>query len=163
MELRAALKEQYRGGLMMLRQCIEACPDDLWHSGRHPRTFWRIAYHALFYTHLYLGQNEAAFQPWERHRDCAGLWENPPVEEPFSQQDLLEYVDSLYSLVGPTVEGLDLETGDPGFSWYKNIDKLSHQMMNLRHLQGHVGQLSELLMAHGIDIDWVAKHPRHPV
>ncbi len=29
--------------------------------------------------------------------------------------------------------------------------------MSLRHIQGHVGQLSELLMAHGIDTDWVSK------
>jgi hypothetical protein len=29
--------------------------------------------------------------------------------------------------------------------------------MNLRHLQGHVGQLSELLMAKGIDTDWICK------
>jgi hypothetical protein len=37
------------------------------------------------------------------------------------------------------------------------MGKLSHQILNLRHLQGHVGQLSELLMARGIDIDWVSK------
>jgi len=37
------------------------------------------------------------------------------------------------------------------------MSKLSHQIMNLRHIQGHVGQLSELLMAKGIDTDWTAK------
>ncbi len=37
------------------------------------------------------------------------------------------------------------------------MSKLSHQLMNLRHRQGHIGQLSELLMARGIDTDWVAK------
>ncbi len=56
-----------------------------------------------------------------------------------------------------TVDHLDLAAGETGFSWYKNMGKLSHQLMNLRHIQGHVGQLSELLMAKGIDTDWVAR------
>ena len=37
------------------------------------------------------------------------------------------------------------------------MSKLSHELMNLRHTQGHVGQLSELLMARGIDTDWTSK------
>jgi hypothetical protein len=37
------------------------------------------------------------------------------------------------------------------------MSKLSHELMNLRHTQGHVGQLSELLMARGIDTGWVAR------
>lgn len=37
------------------------------------------------------------------------------------------------------------------------MSKLSHELMNLRHTQGHVGQLSELLMARGIDTDWISK------
>jgi hypothetical protein len=60
MDLRAALKEQYHAGLAMLAECVEKCPDDLWTSGTHPRTFWRIAFHAAFFTHNYLVQDEAA-------------------------------------------------------------------------------------------------------
>ena len=60
-------------------------------------------------------------------------------------------------MVDPTVDQLNLDSDETGFSWYKNMSKLSHQLMSLRHLQGHVGQLSELLMARGIDTDWVAR------
>jgi hypothetical protein len=35
------------------------------------------------------------------------------------------------------------------------MSKLEHQFVNLRHLGGHVGQLSELLMARGMTISWV--------
>ena len=31
---------------------------------------------------------------------------------------------------------------------------LARHLMTLRHLQGHVGQLSELWLARGIDVDW---------
>ena len=55
------------------------------------------------------------------------------------------------------IDALDLDTLESGFDWYPNMPKLDHMMLNIRHLQGHVGQLSELLMAHGIDTDWVSR------
>ncbi len=60
-QTRDALKGQYHAGLRMLRQAIEVCPDDLWEGGDHPNQFWHVAYHGLFYTHLYLQPDEAAF------------------------------------------------------------------------------------------------------
>ncbi len=52
---------------------------------------------------------------------------------------------------------MDLDSDSTGFSWYPNMTKLSHELMNLRHIQGHVGQLSELLMARGIDVNWIGR------
>jgi hypothetical protein len=165
--LRQALKEQYHAGFAMLAQCVLKCPDDLWTSGVHPRTFWRIAFHAGYFTHLYLGQSEDAYQPWpERPEGCLQLWQKPwdlePYElpegfEPYTKEQILDYIAYIGSLVDPTVETLDLDAEETGIPWYKGMGKLSHQLLNLRHLQGHVGQLSELLMARGIDIDWVSK------
>lgn len=168
MEIRRALKEQYHAGLAMLGECVEKCPEDLWIEGEHPRTFWRIAFHTAFFTHLYLGQNEKAFQPWPERR--AGihhvLWNRPGEVEPYelpegaeiySRREIHDYIRYIDALIDPVVDQLDLDTADTGFSWYKSLGKLSHQLMNLRHLQGHVGQLSELLMAKGIDTDWIAR------
>jgi hypothetical protein len=159
MDLKAALEEQYGATLLMLRQAVERCPEEVWLSGGHPRSVWRIAYHAVYYTHLYLGQNEASFQPWAKHRDCSDLWEDAdaPVEPPFSQGEILEYVDELRANLHRLVDALDLSSTETGFSWYPNMTKLSHQLLNLRHLQGHVGQLSEILLAHGVETDWISR------
>ncbi len=167
MAFRAALKEQYHAGLAMLRQCVERCPEELWTSGEHPRTYWRIAFHAVFFTHLYLGQDEDAFSPWPGRRDeYPTMWHKPfelePYELPkearvYERAEMLDYIEFVDRSVDSGVDGLDLETSESGFSWYKQISKLSHQLLNLRHLQGHVGQLSELLMLREIDIDWVSK------
>lgn len=168
MELRAALKEQYHAGLAMLAECVEKCPEDAWLEGRHPRSFWRIAFHAAFYTHLYLGQGEEAFQPWPGRREGIHprLWEAPAEMEPYelaedaqsySREEILHYIRYVDGLVDATVDGLDLAVDETGFSWYRNMSKLSHELMNLRHIQGHVGQLSELLMARGIDTDWISR------
>lgn len=169
MDLRQALKEQYHAGLAMLGECVEKCPDGMWLEGVHPRAFWRIAFHAAFFTHLYLGQNEGAFQPWPGRREGIHhrLWEQPAEVEPYElpqeaetygRNELLDYIRFVDELVDPTVDRLDLDSGETGFSWYPpNMSKLSHELMNLRHIQGHMGQLSELLMARGIDTDWVGK------
>ncbi|HLV82026.1 MAG TPA: hypothetical protein VKT32_17180, partial [Chthonomonadaceae bacterium] len=116
---------------------------------------------------LYLGQNEEAYQPWPgRPEVCPELWQKPWSMEPYdlpedfapyTQIQLLDYVAYIHSLIDPTVEALDLDAQETGISWYKNMSKLSHQLLNLRHIQGHVGQLSELLMARGIDTDWISK------
>lgn len=160
MEVQRALKGQYGAGLAMLRECIQLCPDDLWASGVHPRTFWRIAYHALFYTHLYLMPTEKAFVAWEKHHDQARiLWDDdeegvPPQETTYTQKDLLEYLDFIHTSMPNWVDALDLNAPTSGFSWYR-IPKLDHQFVNLRHLGIHVGQLQELLYAHGIEPGWV--------
>src|SRR5438045_591196 len=109
MEIRAALKEQYHAGLAMLRQCVERCPDELWASGKHPRTYWRIAFHAIFYTHLYLGQGEDAFQPWPgRREEFPEMWGKPwnfepfelPEETPLYQaSEILQYIAFVDALV----------------------------------------------------------------
>lgn len=161
MEIKQALKGQYRAGLAMLRQCIERCPPEAWVAGRHPRNFWRIAYHAIFYTHLYLQVNEEAFRPWEKHRDrCTDLWDDeqdmPPVEEPYTQAELIAYLDAVDAKVDEWVDAIDLDSPDPGFHWYK-IPKLDHQILNVRHLGVHTGQLEELLFAFKVDLDWVSR------
>jgi len=160
MDIRNALKEQYLGGLAMLRQCIERCPDDLWIAGKHPRTFWRIAFHTLYFTQAYLVQNEESIQLWSARPDVTvevEPYELPEGAAVMSRGDMLEYLAFIEKTIEPTIDSLDLDTEDSGFHWYPGISKLSHELMNVRHIQGHVGQLSELLMAQDIDIDWIAK------
>jgi hypothetical protein len=161
MDIKSSMKGQYHAGIAMLRQCVERCPEDLWTAGRNPRFFWHIAYHGIFYTHLYLVQRESDFVPWTKHREeSTNLWEEAPVATPYSKDEILDYIDQVDGIVDSVVDGLDLSTEESGFHWYKSINKLDHELMNIRHLQGHVGQLSEILFNQGYDTDWVAIRPR---
>jgi hypothetical protein len=157
-----ALIGQYRAGFAMLRSCIELCPDDLWIEGEHPRTFWRIVYHAIQGTHHYLMPTTGDYQPWER-----GVWHGfilwdddedgmPPVEHPYTQADLLDYLAILEANVEPWVKILDLESPESGFEWYP-IPKIDHQIVNIRHLGVHIGQLQERLYTRGIEPIWAGK------
>lgn len=173
MDLRQALKEQYHAGLVMLAECVEKCPEDMWLEGEHPRMFWRIAWHAAYFTHNYVAQDEEAFNgsaaDWPLAvKTALGVsdiqkavdvepYELPEGVTPLTQREVRDYIAYVGGLIDATVESLNLDSRVTGFSSYPNMTKLSHEMMNLRHIQGHVGQLSEILMARGIDIDWIAK------
>jgi hypothetical protein len=160
MDVKVALLGQYRAGLAMLRNCIEVCPDDVWRADSHPRTFWRIVYHATFYTHLYLAVDYESFQPWEKH--CwhgPVLWDDgkhdaPPVETTYTQAELLEYVAFVEANLDGWLREMDLEAQTSGFSWYA-VPKLDHQLVNIRHLGVHIGQLQERLTDQGIETEWV--------
>jgi hypothetical protein len=72
--VRAALKSQYHAALTMLKTAIRRCPDELWDSsGTHANSFWRMAYHTLYYAHLYLQPNNWVFSPWEHQYHEAQL------------------------------------------------------------------------------------------
>ena len=160
MDVKVALLGQYRAGLAMLRNCVEVCPDEIWQAGNHPRTFWRIVYHATFYTQLYLAVDYESFQPWEKH--CwhgPVLWVDgehavPPVETTYTQAELLEYVAFVEANVEGWLRVIDLEAQTSGFSWY-SVPKLDHQLVNIRHLGVHIGQLQERLTDQGIETEWV--------
>ncbi|MHC4470712.1 MAG: hypothetical protein ACYS99_07085 [Planctomycetota bacterium] len=59
MDTKAVVKSQYHAALAALREAIELCPDPVWLDSAHHNPYWQIAYHTLFYTHLYLMPDEA--------------------------------------------------------------------------------------------------------
>ena len=65
--IRQTALRQYRAGLAMLGEAMERCPEDLWYSNEDKNRFWHIAYHSLFYTHLYVQPSEGDFRPWSKH------------------------------------------------------------------------------------------------
>ena len=180
--VRTALKSQYHAALTMLREAIERCPVGLWSSGDYVNPFWRIVYHTLYGTHLYLQPNEAAFRPWEHHQtgiqdmddkpappelqDVLELPHRPPqTGEPYTKTQMLEYWSICEGMVDGAVDALDLLDRDCGFSWHKlsstGYDSTcssvaEHQIMTVRHIQHHVAQLSDRLRAaSGAGVDWV--------
>ena len=162
MDVRSVLKSQYHASFEMLRQAIEKCPASMWNDDNYRNEFWHIAYHALFYTHLYLQPSEEAFEPWTPHRDQYNFmgplpWpphDEPQIGEPYRKEEILAYYAYCRETIDETVDSLDLD-GDSGFYWIP-LSKLELQFYNIRHLQHHTGELCERLGAEAhIDIGWV--------
>jgi DinB superfamily len=164
--LQTVLKSQYHAALAMLRQAIEACPEEMWLSKEHPNSFWQIAYHTLFFAHLYMQPNYAAFSPWEHHQSEAqhadGIGGTPDpnsnlplIPAPYSKAEVLDYWNVCEQMVDKAIDVLDLQSSESGFDWYK-MSKLEHQFVNIRHIQHHVAQLGDRLRSSAnIGIKWV--------
>jgi len=148
-DVRSVLKSQYHAALAMLRDAIEQCPDAEWLSRDHKNAFWQVAYHVLFFAHLYLQQNETTFVLWSQHHGD----DDGTRGEPYSKAQVLEYWSFVDHAVDGAVELLDLESPESGFSWY-TMSKLEHQLVNIRHVQHHSAQLADRLRS-------AADHRRH--
>jgi hypothetical protein len=161
---RTTLKNQYHASLAMLGQAVERCPDDLWTDPSYPNAFWHVAYHGLFFAHLYLHENVEAFRPWEKHRaeyQFMGTMPMPPhrspnIGEPYTRAEVLEYLRLCEAFVNEAVDRMDLRALDCGFPWYK-VSKQEHQLVNIRHIQHHAAQLMDRLRTKvGVGVEWAA-------
>lgn len=171
--LRSIFKSQYHASLAMLGETIRRCPDHVWSSGEHLNAFWQIAYHTLFFAHLYMQTDEDAFRPWEHHQANVQYPDAIPgphdpesnlplTPEPYTREQVLAYWSMCDGMVDDAVDAIDLYSPESGFSWYK-VPKLEHQIINIRHIQHGAAQLADRLRsAADIGIDWAGAR-RRPV
>lgn len=168
-DIKPILKSQYHAALKTLKQAIDRCPEGLWDQiGPQPVAYWQIAYHALFFTDLYLQIDEKHFKPWVYHEhtfidlDQAAKRQGqlPQGLEPYSIARMHEYWQIVDDMVDPCVDQMDLTLPESGFHWYP-VSKLEHQLINIRHIQHHAAQLADRLrVAVNVGVDWVASAPR---
>jgi hypothetical protein len=172
--VRTALKSQYHATLSMLRKAIEQCPDDVWESWDYTNPTWRVVYHTLYFVHLYSRRRLEEFTPWEKHQtmlqdldDVPGppeldqyceLPHRPPqTGEPLTKAEIMEYWEWCDGMIDDAVDAMDLLSPESGFYWYP-ISKIEHQIVNIRHIQHHMAQLSERLrVAADIGVEWVGR------
>ena len=164
---------QFASAIQMMRLAIEACPDDLWDDRAEGTPFWHLAYHALFFTDLYLSENEKAFRARDFHEDKThflpgdygefGGIVTTPVKA-YAKEQLLEYADHCLSKCDDTFEKLTDERALErcGFWWYElNVGEFL--LNNFRHVQHHTGQLTLLLRRRaGVGIDWYGSRDNRP-
>ena len=166
MSIKEAIKSQYHASLEMLRQAVIKCPESMWDAQEDKNEFWHVAYHALFYTHLYLQPSGVDFEPWAKHRDEYEFlgplpWpphKQPEIRESYSKEEILEYHQVCCEQVEEQVASLNLDA-ESGFDWLP-FSKMELQFYNIRHLQHHTGELCERLGAReNIEVDWIGKKP----
>jgi len=172
--VRTALKHQYHAALSMLRKAIEMCPDDLWVSTEYTNPAWRVVYHTLHFVHLYGSTRLEEFKPWKDHQtglqdlddrpspeeiqQYTELPDRPPITGvPLTKAEVMEYWEFCDAFIDDAVDAMDLLSPESGFFWYP-IPKIEHQYVNLRHIQHHMGQLSERIReAVDVGVPWVGR------
>jgi hypothetical protein len=160
--MHATIMSQYFASLEMLHQAVAKCPESLWDDADYKNRYWHIAYHALFFTHLYLQPTQKDFVAWEKHRkDYESLgplpWpphDLPKIEERYEPEEVLAYLEFCREEVRRQVPVLDVNEPS-GFSWLP-FNKLETQFYNIRHLQHHTGQLADRLRTReDLEVRWV--------
>ncbi|MCL2646304.1 MAG: DinB family protein [Phycisphaerales bacterium] len=158
MDIRAAIKGQYHAVLAMLQDAIEKWPEKLWEKTDGEIAAWRVAYHTLYFSHLYLGKNRDSFVKWEKHREPSQHFkpakDGKPIT-PYTKAEILAYWKICDEMVDGAVEAMDLDRKECGFRWYK-MPKLDHQFVNIRHIQHHAGILiARLRRLTGREVRWM--------
>ncbi len=164
---------QMAASIQMARLAIEACPEELWDDRAEGSPFWHLAYHALFFTDLYLSKDDKSFRPAAFHegkahflpgdyQDFGGMVGTP--EKAFSRDQLLAYADHCLEKCDHTFEALTDQRALErcGFWWYE-LNLGEFLLNNLRHTQHHAGQLVLLLRRRAdIGIDWLGTKDNKP-
>ena len=164
-DIKPILASQYHAALKTLKQAIDRCPESLWEQlGPQPVAYWQIAYHALFFTDLYLQIDEHHFKPWVYHQHAfvdldqamTRKGKLPDGLEACSIAQLHEYWQIVDDMVEPCLGQMDIALPESGFHWYK-VSKLEHQIIDIRHIQHHAAQLADRLrVGASVGVDWVA-------
>jgi hypothetical protein len=169
--VRATLKSQYHAALAMLGEAIRICPGEVWTARDHTNAFWQVAYHTLFFAHVYSQTEEAAFRPWEGH--CADVQvpdcipgppdpnsDLPLIPDPYTKDEVLAYWEFCVSMIDDAVDAIDPFSPESGFHWYP-IPKLDHQIVNIRHIQHGAAQLADRLRAAAdLGVSWTGAGSR---
>ncbi len=152
MDALKAIQSQYLSALAMLKQAIIKCPPSLWDSPKDKNRCWFTAYHALYFAHLYLQPTRRDFVRWRGHS-------KPASTDPLSKQEVLEYLAHVEEEVARQVPMIDLEA--PSGFQELHVDKLELQMVNIRHIQQHTGELYERLGARAnVRLTWAEQRRR---
>ena len=95
-----AVRSQFYATLSMMQEAIEECPPGLWNRAEDKNRYWQVAYHSLFYTHLYLQPAPQDFEPWSGHiEDSENMGPAPDsarekdINQFYTREDVLDYLD----------------------------------------------------------------------
>jgi len=141
------IAEQLGATIDMLDNAIVACPDNLWSDRSQKVEFWYLAYHTLFFLDLYLSGSLEGFNPPEpftlSELDPAGVI----PEQPYTKQELLNYLNHNRKKYKLTIESLTDEKASEkcSFKWLKEANRLDLIFTSIRHVQHHTAQLNLIL------------------
>jgi hypothetical protein len=157
------IARQYEAALCTLGMCIDRCPDERWHEPVANLKFCQAAFHALFFTDLYLGTSVAAIREQPFHCQHAAIFADYEELEPRRQvltyekpfiRDYLQHCRTKAAnvLAAETTESL---AGPAGVEWIK-FSRAELHVYNIRHVQHHAAQLIlRLRLDTGAEFPWI--------
>ena len=160
--VKTLLTRQFEAALSTLNACIVRCPDDTWDKPIASLAFCQAAFHALFYTDVYLCENTEAIKQQDFHRDHPDFFRDYEEMEDraqvlmYDKASILTYVSFCREKAVDTVaaENAASLAAPCGFPWL-GISRAELYLYNIRHIQHHAAQLSLRLRLNGdAEVPW---------
>ncbi len=140
MNLQSIVISQYLASLEMLKETVTRCPEALWDDPVDQAPTWRLAYHALFYIHLYLQPDGKDFKAWGKHReDAQRIDPKAKACQTYTREEVLEYLSFCQQQVQEIVPQLDLESDQSGFGWLDDGQAGAADLQHPPHAAAHGG------------------------
>jgi uncharacterized damage-inducible protein DinB len=156
--LKTSIWQQFGASIDYLAGQVNACPDELWlaplwqtpDAKPERAQFWYVAYHTLFWLHLYLTGAEEGFLPPAPFTLIEQDGDDPLPERVYTKAELQAYLKDGRQKCQATIEALTDETAGRRcqFSWGE-CSFLELLVYNMRHVHGHASQLNMLLGQNG--------------
>jgi hypothetical protein len=153
---------QFQAALCTLNACITRCPDAAWNAPVAGLKFCQAAFHVLFFTDFYLGDDERAFKTQPFHQDRPDFFRDYE-EFAHRQQTLLydkpttqAYLQHCRTKAEQTIPAESAEVLAASSKLRPQLTRAELHVYNLRHIQHHAAQLSlRLRLDHRVDIPWI--------
>jgi hypothetical protein len=159
------IASQLLASLYMLRNCIDACPEEDWHAQHNDQPFSMVAFHTLLDCDYNLCENDAAFKKQDFHRkhresfaDYEAL-ENGVLQNFYERDFINRYCEYCIEKVVSVIETkTHVDLLIPKADVYRNMTRLERYVNATRHIQHHAAQLGlRLQFATGKTIDWISR------
>ena len=161
--IKQLLTNQLEASLCTLHACVERCPDALWHAqvARYP--FCQTAFHTLFFTDVYLGQDPEELQHQPYHLVNQALfadYEQMQDREPvtlYEREQIRSYLQFCRAKAVATIDRETAETLSEACRFpRRNCSRVELHVYNIRHIQHHAAQLIlRLRQETNVDIPWM--------
>ena len=157
------IADQFEAALCMHSAAIDECPHARWHEPVAQWRFSQAAFHALFFTDVYLGRELAELREQAFHREHVDQFgdyeelERRPPQALYDKTFVGAYLQHCRDKAQRTVASETAESlaRRPGFDWLK-FSRAEVHVYNLRHIQHHAAQLGLVLRNEtGTGVDWV--------
>jgi len=165
------IANQFDAAFSMLNACIDKCPETVWNSRIANYLFCQVAFHVLFWTDFYLGQNEEAFRQQRFHRahehffgDYEEFEDRAPVSL-YDKTSISAYLQHCRRKVSEVVAAETAETlgARSGFE-RRAFSRAELHIYNIRHIQHHTVHLSlRLRLDANQGIPWIGSGWRRQV
>ena len=159
---KSLIDNQYEAALCMLNDCIEKCPDELWHEPVAELKYCQVVFHTLFFTDVYLGTSLDSLRKQPFHQEnVADFGDYKELEKrkqraTYEKSFIRSYFNHCRKKAADVVSGETAESlAQPaGFDWL-DFSRAEVHVYNIRHLHHHAAQLSlHLRLQTGEGIPW---------